>query len=103
MSGGSSSRHRVGSNIDMALGFASAGKEEEVAYETSALTISFSSSRDAAGSEVVADSTISVEIWLIRGDSRCSVRCCKTGEAVGAVFVEEGSDLRDAERSVDAQ
>jgi hypothetical protein len=62
VSGGSSSRHRVGSNIDMALGFESAGNEAEVAYVTSAFTISLSSSSDVAGNDVVADSTTSVEI-----------------------------------------
>jgi hypothetical protein len=87
----------------MALGFDSAGSEVDVAYVTSALTISLSSSNDVAGSEVVADSITSVDIWLISGESRCKARCCKTGEAVGAELVEEGSDLSEEERRVEAQ
>jgi TolB-like protein len=87
----------------MALGFDSAGNDAEVAYVTRAFTISFSSSSDVAGSEVVADSTTSVEIWLIKGESRCSARCCKTGDAVGVELVEEGSVRREADKRVEAQ
>lgn len=46
----------------MALDFDSAGSEVEVAYVTSAFTISFNSSSDVDGNELVADSTTSVEI-----------------------------------------
>jgi hypothetical protein len=71
---------------------------------TSAFTISLSSSSsDVAGNDVVADSTTSVEMWLIRGESRCSARCCKTGDAVGVELVEEGSVRREADRRVEAQ
>ena len=87
----------------MALGFDSAGNEAEVAYVTSAFTISLSSSSDVAGNEVVADSTTKVEIWLIRGESRCSARCCSTGDAVGVELVEEGSVRREADKRVEAQ
>jgi hypothetical protein len=87
----------------MALGLDSAGSDGDVAYVTSALTISFSSSRDVGESEVVADSTTRVEIWLIKGDSRCRARCCRTGDAVGAELVDEGSDRSDAESKVEAQ
>jgi len=87
----------------MALGFDSIGNEEEVAYVTSALTISLSSSSEVGGSEFVADSTTSVEIWLMRGDNRCRVRCCSTGDAVGAELVDEGSDRSEADNKVEAQ
>ena len=87
----------------MALGFDSVGSEEEVAYVTSALTISLSSSSEVGGSEFVADSTTSVEIWLMRGDNRCEVRCCSTGDAVGAELVDEGSDRSEADNKVEAQ
>jgi hypothetical protein len=67
------------------------------------LTISFISSSDVAGREVVADSTTKVETWLIKGDSRCRARCWRTGEGTGAVLVDEGKARSDADNSVEAQ
>lgn len=102
-SGGSSSRHSVGSSIDIALGLDSVGKEGDVAYATRALTISFISSIDVAGREVVADSTTRAETWPMRGERRCRARCCKIGDGAGAEFVDDGRARRLADSRVDVQ
>lgn len=93
----------MGRRIDIARGFESAGRLVDVAYATSALTISRSSSRDVGCRWEVADCTTRVEMCAMIEGRRCRARCWSTGEGVGAELVDDGIGRNEAASRVEEQ